>query len=76
MHKWGEDNNTRAGKSMDVRKIHEEMLVWPGKLDIGYYSRKKKRSEKGMLVHLPPAMCQALCCLILNITLGLRIVAA
>lgn len=58
-------------------KIQEEMLVWPGKLDIGYDSRKKKeRSEKGMLVHLPPAMCQALCYLILNTTLGLRIVAA
>lgn len=41
MHKWGEDNYTRAEKNMDVRKIQEEMLVWPGKLDIGHYSRKK-----------------------------------
>lgn len=37
---------------------------------------KKERSEKGMLVHLPPAVCQALCYLNLNTTLGLRIVAA
>lgn len=36
---------------------------------------KKELSEKGMLMHLPPAMCQALCCLILNTTLGLSIVA-
>lgn len=33
-------------------------------------------SEKGMLFHLPPAMCQARCYLILVTTLGLRIVAA
>lgn len=34
----------------------------------------KGTSERRMLVHLPPAVCQALCYLILITTLGLRIV--
>lgn len=41
MHAWGEDSYTRVGKSRDVRKIQEEMLVWPERFDTGYYSRKK-----------------------------------
>lgn len=41
----GEDSYTRAGMSMGVRKIQEEMLVWPGRLDTGYYSRGKKGTE-------------------------------
>lgn len=55
MHMLGEDSHARVGKSRDVREIQEEMLVWPERFDIGYYSGKKgngARRECYFICHL------------------------